>query len=110
MFTVDNTYYIMKAGYIMIKILKSKDNENIKKVIFIDENENKKVIAIYGKIAEMVTENIIQQESSTTENAEKILMIFVDNEKQIEFDTLDAAKEYAKSLFISKTVWRVFEN
>ena len=94
----------MKVGYIMIKILKSKDNENIKKVVFIDENENKKVIAVYGKIAELVKENIIQQDGSTTENTDKILMIFVDNEKQIEFKTLESAKEYAKSLYTIKTV------
>ena len=95
----------MKVGYIMIKILKSKDNENIKKVVFVDENENKKVIAVYGKIAELVKENIIQQDGSTAENTDKILLIFVDNEKQIEFETLEAAKEYAKSLYTTKTVW-----
>ena len=95
----------MKVGYIMIKFLKSKDNENIKKVVFIDENENKKVIAVYGKIAELVKENIIQQDGSTAENTDKILLIFVNNEKQIEFETLEAAKEYAKSLYTIKTVW-----
>lgn len=95
----------MKVGYNMIKILKSKNNENIKKVVFVDEIENKKVIAVYGKIAELIKENIIFADDNTTENTDKILLIFTNNiENQIEFETLEAAKEYAKSLYATKTV------
>ena len=79
----------------MIKYYKKKGTE-IRKVAEVDENDNKKVIAIIGQVAEMLKHEIIFPDN-TAGNLEKWLLIRVENpEMPEEYETLEDAKAAIK--------------
>lgn len=78
----------------MIKFFKTHDTETIRKVY---DTDTEKVIALIGRVDEMIQKEIIFPDEVPYQNYNKWLSITNENEPQIEeFLTLNEAKDYWK--------------
>ena len=78
----------------MIKFFKVKDTG-----VYRVKDESGKVLNIFGKIKDLVAENILFESEDTIRNYDKWLLIDRDCEYQIEFRDKETLKEYVKNLY-----------